>query len=73
MTDLEAMKAAFLAKGGTVSVADAGIAYGVNADADKAKRAEARQQKSLAREDISVQQAERYVDYVRESNGYYKS
>ena len=34
--DLEAMKAAFAAKGGKVAVAPEGVAYGVDKEADKA-------------------------------------
>lgn len=64
MTDLEAMKAAFLAKGGAVKVAPVGIAYGVDADADKAKRAAERER----REDAEIERrAERHAEDVREA------
>lgn len=52
MTDLEAMKAAFLARGGAVTVAPAGVAYGVDAEA-RAMRAE--------------HEAERHAERVREA------
>ena len=40
--DLERMKAEFAARGGQITQADTGIAYGVDPEADKAKRAQAR-------------------------------
>ena len=68
--DLEAMKAAFLAKGGEIKTAPVGIAYGVNAEADKAKRAEAREQ---ARYERVEHAAENRFQRGVEENGYYKS
>ena len=64
MTDLEAMKAAFLAKGGAVKVAPVGIASGVDKDVDKAKRAEAR---AAARYERTEQEAEQFAESVREA------
>jgi len=62
--EIEAAKAAFLAKGGAVKTAPEGIAYGVSADADKVKRIEARQ----AREDAQIERnAERQAENVREA------
>ena len=46
--DLEAMKAAFAAKGGAVKVLDQGVAYGVDKEVDKVKRAKAREDKKYA-------------------------
>lgn len=62
--DLEAMKASFLAKGGAVTVAPVGIAYGVDAEADKAKRAAERERREDAE---SERRAERYAEDVREA------
>lgn len=41
--DLDALKAAFLAKGRAVTACDPGVAYGVDREADRAKRVEARE------------------------------
>ena len=63
--ELEAAKAAFLARN-TVTQVAAGIAYGVNRDADKAKRAAERERVAYQR---SEQEAERHAERVRE--GYH--
>jgi hypothetical protein len=44
--EIEAMKAAFLAKGGKVTQAAPGVAYGVDEEADKAKRKAAHDQRA---------------------------
>ena len=63
--ELEAAKAAFLARNTVTQVAP-GIAYGVNRDADKAKRAAERERVAYQR---SEQDAERHAERVRE--GYH--
>lgn len=62
--ELDAMKAAFAAKGGTVTQAGEGVAFGVNAEADKLKRKQARE----ARRFEQIEHAsENYVQRVREA------
>lgn len=64
---IEAAKAAFLAKGGTVTQAPADVAYGINPVLD-------RERASLARaETRAAQRAERDFQRGVEENGYYKS
>jgi hypothetical protein len=59
--ELEAAKAAFLARN-TVTQVEAGVAYGVDRDADKAKRA-------AERERVAYQRSEQEAERVRE--GYH--
>lgn len=61
--DLEAMKAAFLAKGGLVQTAAAGIAYGVDPNEDRAKRGAEREARQYAQAEHA---AERHAEMVRE-------
>lgn len=62
--ELEAMKAAFIAKGGAVTSAAPGIAYGIDAEADKAKRLAERER----RDDMEAERrAERYAETMREA------
>ena len=68
MSDNELI-AAFLAKN-SPTIAAVGIAYGVNAEADKAKRAEARDAREFER--IEHDAENRFQRGVEE-NGYYKS
>lgn len=62
--DIEAMKAAFLAKGGAVQVAAEGVAYGVDKDADRAKRAVERDRREY---EAIERAAERRAENVREA------
>lgn len=64
MGDLEALKAAFLAKGGAVTVAPAGLAYGVDPEADKAKRRAERERREY---EAIEHAAERRMERVREA------
>lgn len=68
--ELDVMKAAFAARGGEVTHAPEGVAYGVNAATDKAKRAEAREQREYER---AERDSENYMQRVREERGYYRS
>jgi hypothetical protein len=43
ISEIEAAKAAFLAKGGQITSAPVGVAYGIDPEADKAKRRAARE------------------------------
>lgn len=70
MGDLEAMKAAFLAKGGTVSVAPPAVAYGIDRDIDRARRAAARDEADYR---AAERHSENHVQRVREERGYYGS
>jgi len=63
--EIEAAKAAFLAKGGQVTQAPEGAAYGLNAAADKAKREDARRFAAIERD------SETHMQRVREERGYY--
>ena len=58
--ELEAAKAAFLARN-TVTQVESGIAYGVDRDADKAKRA-------AERERVAYQRSEQEAERVREGH-----
>ena len=60
--EIEAMKAAFLARGNAITTEPAGIAYGVDAEADKAKRAEARE-----RREYDETAHERRAEAIREA------
>lgn len=72
--DIEAAKAAFLAKGNSVTTAPTGIAYGVDRAADKAKRAAARAAWRSAWDHASVEhEAEIAFQRGVEENGYFKS
>lgn len=62
--ELAELKAAFLAKGGAVTQAAPGIAYGVDAEADKAKREAERDRLEAER---SLQECERHAERVREA------
>tara|TARA_R110000868_G_scaffold292846_2_gene553373 strand:- start:110 stop:355 length:246 start_codon:yes stop_codon:yes gene_type:complete len=62
--ELEAAKAAFLARGGAVTVASDGIAYGVDREADKAKRLAERDRLEA---ELSLQECERHAERVREA------
>lgn len=74
MQDLEAMKAAFLAKGGAVTVAPAGLAYGVDAEADKVKRAAERSRREGEAYALAAERrSENHMQRVREERGYYGS
>lgn len=59
--EIEAAKAAFLARGGAITTADAGIAYGVDRETDRMKRLDAR----IAR--VEADQAAFDADYERMS------
>ena len=63
--EIEAAKAAFLARNTVTQVAP-GIAYGIDRDADKAKRAAERDRLEAER---SLQECERHAERVRE--GYH--
>lgn len=65
--EIEAAKAAFLARGGTVQTAQPGIAYGVSAEADKVKRAEARAAYNDAWSHATEQEAEQRVERVTQA------
>lgn len=69
MTDLEAMKAAFLAKGGTVSKVAEGEGLGLSNYAWNKRM----QDQPVVREYSDVQMAEQRVERLREENGYFKS
>lgn len=72
--DIEAAKAAFLAKGGAVTVASAGIAYGVDPEADKAKRSEIKFAYREAWDHASIEHAaENAFQRGVEEAGYFKS
>lgn len=63
-SDIESLKAAFLARGGAVTVAPVGVAYGVDAATDKVKRVESRYQRE---EQGAERKAERKAESVREA------
>ena len=65
--EIEAAKAAFLSRN-TVTQVEAGIAYGVDREVDKAKRAAERERVA---HQCSEQEAERHAERVRE--GYHTS
>jgi hypothetical protein len=68
MSDLEALKAAFLAKGGQITTAPTASAYGIDAAADKAKReAERDRLEALRSLDECERYAERRMERVREA------
>lgn len=64
--DLEAMKAAFLAKGGAVERVPEGRAYGIDPEADKADR-KARRQFERDVLDGMEQASERRMEMVRDA------
>lgn len=66
----EDLVAQFLAKGGSVKTAEAGIAYGIDKEADRAKRKAARADCEWER--IEHEAETRFQRGVEE-NGYYKS
>lgn len=66
--EIEAAKAAFLAKGGAVTTAPEGVAYGVSAAADAAKRDELREARRF---ELIERQSETHIQRVREERGYY--
>lgn len=68
--ELEDAKAAFLSRGGAVQVAPAGIAYGVSSEADKLKRADAREARRF---ELIERAAETRFQAGVEANGYFKS
>ena len=74
MATLEEMKAAFLAKGGTVTQVPAATAYGIDPAADKAKRKAERDYSRIERY-YSRMEHEAEIRQQRgvEENGYYKS
>lgn len=66
MTDDEMIKA-FLAKKSVTQVAP-GLAFGVDKEADKEKRAQSRQRKEdAARQSMIEREGERYMESVREA------
>lgn len=73
--ELEAMKAAFLARGGAVQVAVEGEGAGLtNADWREAMRTPGRfDAKRLGSAIDAEHESENYMQRMREENGYYKS
>jgi hypothetical protein len=61
---LEEMKAEFARRGGSVQIAPAATAYGVNVDADRQIRAEARERRQYAEVE---HRAEIYAEQTREA------
>lgn len=73
-SDIEAAKAAFLARGGAVQSVAPAAAYGVDPAADKAKRLEARRANQDALAHARVEhEAETAFQRGVEENGYYRS
>jgi hypothetical protein len=68
--ELEAAKAAFLARGGQVTTVPADVAYGIDPEADKAKRRAARQAAEYERIEHD---AENRFQRGIEERGYYRS
>jgi hypothetical protein len=62
--ELEALKGAFLAKGGQITQAPAAPAYGVDPEADRIRREAERDRLEAAR---SLRECERHAERVREA------
>lgn len=73
-SDIEAAKAAFLARGGTVQSVSPAAAYGVDPASDKTKHLEARRAARSAWDHAQAEhEAENAFQRGVEENGYYKS